>query len=359
MHRILIINPGSTSTKIALFEGNQSVWQEKIQYTPDELSRFVHVMDQYEIRLKDIESVLEKKKLDVQSLSAVAGRGGPFRPLRSGTYEVSEELLQDIRDGNVQAEHISNLAVFIAAHIAEKANTKAYFVDPVSVDEMEPVARISGLPEIERKCLSHALNIRAVAHQAAEEMGKSFGELNFIAVHLGGGISICPIRNGRIIDVNDANEEGPFSPERAGSLPVSSLAKLCYSGGKTYSEMKKRLVGNGGMVAYLGTNDGREVEKRIQHRDTQAKLVYEAMAYQIAKEIGAMSTVLNGSVDAILITGGMAHSLILTEWIRQRVSFIAPIRIYPGEHEMEAMALGVLRVLCGEEKVRYYRERTL
>jgi butyrate kinase len=359
MHRILIINPGSTSTKVALFEDKQSVWEEKIQYAPNDLNHYIHVMDQYEIRLKGIESILEKKKLNIQSLSAVAGRGGPFQPLKSGTYEVSEDLLQDIRNGNVQAEHISNIAVFIAAHIAQKANIKAYFVDPVSVDEMEPVARISGIPEIERKCLGHALNIRAVAHQAAKEMGKSFNELNFIAVHLGGGISVCPIRKGCIIDVNNANEEGPFSPERAGTLPVSSLAKLCYSGEKTYQEMEKRLVGNGGMIAYLGTNDGREVEKRIQHGDTQAKLVYEAMAYQIAKEIGAMSTVLNGSVDAILITGGMAHSLILTEWIRQRVFFIAPVRIYPGEHEMEAMALGVLRVLCGEEKVRYYRERTL
>ncbi len=359
MVRILIINPGSTSTKVAFFEDEKSVWEEKIQYSHDDLNHFSHVMDQYEMRLRDIESILDKKNLNIKSLSAVVGRGGPFRPLKSGTYEISEDVLQDIRDGNVQTEHISNIAVFLASHIAKQANIKAFFVDPVSVDEMEPVARISGIPEIQRKCLAHALNIRAVAHQASKELGKSIGELNFIAVHLGGGISICPICKGRIIDVNNANEEGPFSPERSGTLPVSSLAKLCYSGEKTYPEMKKRLVGNGGMAAYLGTNDSREVEQRIQQGDSQAKLVYQAMAYQIAKEIGAMSTVLNGKVDAILLTGGMAHSLILVGWIKKRVSFIAPIRIYPGEHEMEAMALGVLRVLRGKEKVRHYRrERT-
>ncbi len=356
MYRILVINPGSTSTKVAFFEDEKSIWEEMIPYSHDDLNQYSHVMDQYEIRLKDIESILEKKNFDIRSLSAVAGRGGPFRPLKSGTYEVSEDLLQDIRDGNVQAEHISNIAVFIASHLAQKANIQAYFVDPVSVDEMEPVARLSGIPEIERKCLGHALNIRAVAHQASKELGKSLVELNFIAVHLGGGISICPIYKGRIIDVNNANEEGPFSPERSGTLPVSSLAKLCYSGEKTYPEMKKRLVGNGGMVAYLGTNDSREVEKRIQNGDTQAKLVYQAMAYQIAKEIGAMFTVLNGDVDAILLTGGMAHSLMLVGWIKKRISFIAPVRVYPGEHEMEAMALGVLRVLHGEETVQHYRK---
>ena len=354
MHRILVINPGSTSTKVALYEEEKSLWSETVSYKKEELLHFEHILDQFAMRRKDVEKIIQEKNLNIKSLSAVVGRGGPFKPLESGTYRVSEKLLIDVKSGNVQAEHISNIGVLLAYEIAKEAGVSAFFVDPVSVDEFEPVARISGIPELERKSLLHTLNVKATAHKAAKNLGKPLSELNLIVAHLGGGISICPIRKGRIIDVNNANEGGPFSPERAGSLPVSSLAKLCYSGRFTYPEMKKRLVGNGGLVAYLGTNDIREVEKRIAEGDEKAKLIYQAMAYQIAKEIGSMATVLNGEIDAILLTGGAAHSCMLTGWIKQKVFFLGPIYVYPGENEMESLAMGVLRVLRGEEQVKEY-----
>ena len=354
MYRILVINPGSTSTKVALYKGDKSVWNETLAYSNEQLAGFEKIIDQLEMRRLDVEKTLHKKKLDVKSLSAVVGRGGPFKPLESGTYKVSEDLLRDIRSGNVQAEHISNIGALLAHEIAEQAGVPAFFVDPVSVDEFEPVARISGIPELERKSLLHALNIKATAHRAAKDLGRSLSDLNLIVVHLGGGISICPIRKGRVIDANNANEGGPFSPERSGSLPVSSLAKLCYSGTFSYAEMKKRLVGNGGLIAHLGTNDSIEIERRIEAGDKQARLVYEAMAYQIAKEIGAMATVLKGEVDAILLTGGLAKSDVLIHWIKERVAFLAPVVVYAGENEMEALALGALRVLKGEEEAKTY-----
>jgi len=354
VHRILVINPGSTSTKVAFYEEEKPLWSASVSYKKEEFSRFERILDQFEMRRKDIEKIIQEKNLDFKSLSAVVGRGGPFKPLESGTYKVSDKLLYDVKTGNVQADHISNIGVLLAHEIAEKAGVSAFFVDPVSVDEFEPVARISGIPELERKSLLHALNVKATAYKAAKDLGRSLSELNLIVAHLGGGISICPIRKGRIVDVNNANEGGPFSPERAGSLPVSSLVKLCYSEKFTYPEMKRRIVGNGGLVAYLETNDIREVEKRIAEGDKKAKLIYQAMAYQIAKEIGSMAAVLSGEIDAILLTGGAAHSSMLTAWIKEKVSFLGPIYIYPGENEMEALAMGVLRVLKGEEQLKEY-----
>ena len=354
MYRILVINPGSTSTKVAYFEDELERWNETIAYDKGQLSGFRRAVEQKEMRRLDIEEVLHAKELDLNSLTAVIGRGGPFKALESGTYTIDENLLQDIKLGNVQAEHISNIGALLADEFAKKAGVTAFFVDPVSVDEFEPIARVSGIPELERISLLHALNVRATAHMASKEIGRSYSELNLIVAHLGGGISICPIRKGRIVDVNNANEGGPFSPERSGALPVSSLVKLCYSQKYLFDEMKKRLVGSGGLVAHLGTNDSREVEKRIEKGDDKAKLIYEAMAYQIAKEIGAMATVLKGQVDAILLTGGLAHSKILIDWISERTSFIAPVRVYPGENEMAALAMGVLRVLRGEEEVKKY-----
>ena len=354
MHRILVINPGSTSTKVALYEEEKPLWSETLSHSREQLSGFEKVIEQMEMRYADIEDTLRSREVDLASLSAVVGRGGPFKPLDSGTYRVDEHLLQDVKSGNVQAEHISNIGVLLAREIAEKASVPAFFVDPVSVDEFEPVARISGIPELERKSLLHALNIKAIAREAAKDFGRSLSECNFVVAHLGGGISVCPIRKGRVIDVNNANEEGPFSPERSGTLPVSSLVKLCYSGKFSYDEMKRRLVGNGGLVAYLGTNDSVEVEKRIEKGDEKTRLIYEAMAYQIAKEIGAMAMVLKGEVDAILLTGGLARSSLLVDWIEERVSFLAPVHVYAGENEMESMALGALRVLRGEEEAKKY-----
>ncbi len=351
---ILVINPGSTSTKIALYQGNEEIWDESIDYDSARLQQYERAVDQLDMRRSDIEALLVKRKVDLSSLNAVVGRGGPFKPLESGTYRINETLIQDIQQGKVQAEHISNIGSLLADELARKAKAPAFFVDPVSVDEFIPLARYSGLPELERRSLVHALNVKATAHMAAAELGRPLSGLNLIVAHLGGGISICPLEGGRIVDVNNANEGGPFSPERAGSLPISSLAKLCFSGKYAYLEMKKMLVGKAGLTAYLGINDAREVVKRIEQGDEKAKEVFQAMAYQIAKEIGAMATVLSGKVDAILLTGGLAHQKILCGWIEERVKFIAPVRVYPGENELEALALGALRVLNGEENAKDY-----
>jgi len=354
MHHVLVINPGSTSTKVALYGDATPIWSENIKYDQADLAEFNQVVDQFAMRRDDLLKTIREKNLDGSSLSAVVGRGGPFKPLESGTYSINEQLLQDIRKGKVQAEHISNIGALLAHEIASEAGIPSFFVDPVSVDEFEALARISGLPELERKSLLHALNIKATAHKAAKDLNSPLTKMNLIVAHLGGGISICPLRKGYIVDTNNANEGGPFSPERVGGVPVSSLVKLCFSGQYTFPEMKKRLVGNGGLIAHLGTNDSIEIENRIIHGDDKARLVYEAMAYQIAKEIGAMSTVLNGEVDATLITGGLAKSDMLVEWISNRVSFIAPVKLYPGENEMESLALGALRVLNKEEEAKVY-----
>jgi butyrate kinase len=354
MFRILVINPGSTSTKVALYEDEKALWMMNLPYSREQLSVFEKTTDQIDIRRDDILEILRSKNVELKSLSAVVGRGGPFKPLESGTYEIDEHLLKDILSGNVQADHISNIGALLAYEIAGKQGLPAFFVDPVSVDEFEPVARISGIPELERVSLLHALNIKATAIKAAKELGRPFNKLNLIVAHLGGGISICAIQKGRIVDVNNANEGGPFSPERYGYLPVTSLVKLCYSKKFTLEEMKKRLVGNGGIVAYLGTNDVQEVEKRIHEGDEKALLIYEAMAYQISKEIGGMAAVLKCNIDAILLTGGIAHSAMLVDWIKQRVGILAHISVYAGENEMEALALGALRVLRKEEQARLY-----
>jgi len=353
MHKILVINPGSTSTKIAVFEDNHPIFDKTITYSKDTLEKYDNILEQRGMREKDIKNAL-KGTMALKDLHAVVGRGGLLRPLESGTYRVTEKMVNDIVNGRVQADHASNIGAVLAYDIAREANVPAFIADPVSVDEFDDIARISGIPDIERKSLLHALNVRAVALQVANDMRKNLDELNLIVAHLGGGITICPIKHGRIVDVNNAIEEGPFSPERAGGLPSFSLVKLCYSGKYSEREMKRKLVGGGGLVAYLGTNSVEEVEKRIDQGDSKAKLVFEAMAYQIAKEIGAMATVLKGAVDRIIITGGCAHSVRLTNLIKERISFIAPVIVYPGAFEMQALANAALRVLRGEEKEKTY-----
>ncbi len=274
--------------------------------------------------------------------------------MESGTYAISQKLVEDVQNGNVIAQHASNLGVLLASRLIEGHSIPAYFVDPVCVDELIPEARISGLPELERKSLLHALNIKAVARKVASRLQKELSQLCFVIGHLGGGISIGAFQKGRMIDVNNALEGGPFSPERAGSLPVSSLVRLCYSNKYTYQQLAKKIVGQGGLVAHLGTNDAREVEKRIEQGDAKAELIYRAMAYQIAKEVGSMASALAGRIDGIIFTGELARSQILMDWICQRVSFLGPIFLYPGNFEMEALALGALRVLRGEEAVKFY-----
>ena len=352
--KILVINPGSTSTKVAYFEDETRVWQEDIFYSQDQLAAFDSYLDQVELRKNDIVELVKNHNLELAKLSAIAARGGPFKPLISGTYTIDEKLIHDIKNKQVRADHISNIAALIAYELGKVYQLPAFFTDPVSVDEFEPVARISGFAGIERQSLLHALNIKAVARIAATDLKQSLDSLNLIVCHLGGGISICAMKQGRMIDVNNANEEGPFSPERAGTIPASSLAKFCFTQNKSYEEIKRMIVGQGGLNALLGTSDLREVEAQIYAGDDRAEHVLRAMAYQIAKEIGAMSTVLLGKVDGIVMTGGVARCQMLIDWVEERTKFIAPILLYPGEREMEALSAGVRRVLTGEEEAKTY-----
>jgi butyrate kinase len=353
--RLLIINPGSTSTKIAIYDNEKPVFEETLRHTSEELAPYPTIYSQFKFRKDMILETLSKKGINLTKLNAVVGRGGVLRPIPSGTYEVNNRMIEDLRLG-LLGEHASNLGGIIAKEIASQLNIPSYIVDPVVVDEMEDIARVSGMPEIERISIFHALNQKAVARKAAEDLGKAYEDINLIVAHLGGGISVGAHRKGKVVDVNNAlNGDGPFSPERAGGVPVEGLVKMCYSGKYTMDEVMRKLVGRGGMVAYLNTNDAREVEAMIANGDKKAELVYRAMAYQVAKEIGNCAAVLWGDVEAIILTGGIAYSDVLTGWIKERVEFIAKVLIYPGEDEMSALAMGGLRVLRGQEKAKEYR----
>ena len=361
MHRLLVINPGSTSTKVAVFEDEQPLFVETLRHSSQEISAFPHILDQYEFRLETILDLLQRREVALSSFSAIVGRGGLLRPIPSGTYRVNERMVAELYRRDKEREHASNLGAPLAFEIANRTGIPAFIVDPVCVDEFDDIARVSGLPEIERQSLSHALNLKATARRAARDLGRPYPELNLVVAHLGGGISVTAHRRGRMLDVNQALDGGgPFSPERSGGLPVGDVVRMCfgvapYEGlGLTYEQMFKKLAGQGGLVAHLGTNSAVEVERRIEAGDAHARLIYEAMAYQIAKEIGAMATVLCGDVDVVVLTGGVAHSEMLVGWIRQRVQWIAPVLVYPGEDEMLALALGALRVLRGEEPSRHY-----
>jgi butyrate kinase len=361
MHRLLVINPGSTSTKVAVYDDEQPLFVETLRHSSEEIGRFGHILDQYEFRLKAVMDLLQDRRVPLASFSAVVGRGGLLRPIPSGTYQVNEKMLAELRNRHKEREHASSLGALLAFDIARQAGVNAYIVDPVCVDEFDDLARVSGLPEIERKSLSHALNMKAVARHAAQDVGRPYPKLNLVVVHLGGGISVTAHRQGRMVDVNQALDgTGPFAPERSGGLPVGDVVRMCFGIAPyedldlTYAQMFKRLAGRGGLVAHLGTNNAAEVEERIEAGDEHARLIYEAMAYQIAKEIGGMATVLKGQVDAIVVTGGAAHSEMLLNWIRERVAWIAPLLVYPGEDEMLALVQGVLRVLQGQEASRVY-----
>ena len=352
-YKILAINPGSTSTKIAVYTNDQIDFEQVIRHSTTELKPFIKIYDQYDYRLHLVEKALADHNIKVSQLSAVVGRGGPLKPVASGTYAVNDIMAEDLMAGG-QTEHASNLGGLLARGIANQSGIPAFIVDPVSVDEFEPLARITGLPEISRRSLFHALNLKAVAHRVAKDLGKEYNALTLVLVHLGGGISVGVQRAGKMIDVANPNDLGPFSPERAGSLPSYGLVKMCFSGQYSLEDINKKLVGSGGLVAHLGTNDGREVESRIANGDTKAALIYEAMAYQVAKEIGAMATVVNGSMDAIVLTGGLAYSGMLVKMITDRVKFINQVLVYPGEDELQALVEGALRVLCGEEQPKVY-----
>ena len=354
--KILTINPGSTSTKIAVFEDEKEVFSKTLRHSAEELSPFQTVASQFQFRKDIIVSVLKAEGIDIHSLSAIVGRGGLVKPIESGIYEVNEALIRDL-EHPVMGEHASNLGGLIAQDIAREINNgaKAYITDPVVVDELEPIARLSGHPALKRASIFHALNQKIIARTYAKEVGKSYEELNLIVAHMGGGVSVGAHCHGRVIDVNNALDgDGPFSPERSGGLPTGALVELCYSG-KSKAEVKKMLKGEGGVVAYLGTNDMLEVEnKAIADPNSDYAMVQNAMCYQIAKGIGAMAAVMKGKVDAILLTGGIAYGKPITNYIREMVEFIAPVKVYPGEDEMRALAMNGLMVLRGETTPKVY-----
>jgi butyrate kinase len=351
----LIINPGSTSTKIAIYSDETMIYEKTIRHTNEELWPFNKVADQFQFRKEIVISALNENDISLNELDAVVGRGGVINPIEGGTYAVNDRMIEDAKL-SVRGEHASNLGAMLARSIADEVNIPSFIVDPVVVDEMEDVARISGHPYFERICIWHALNQKAVARRAAKErFGKKYEEMNFVVAHLGGGISVGAHKKGRVIDVNNAlNGEGPFSPERSGSLPEAQLVKACFSGNYSQAEINKMVVGKGGISAYLGTNSAKEVSDRAKAGDEKAKLIYSAMAYQVAKAIGEYAVVLDGNVDAILITGGIAYDNSFVQMIEDKVKFIAEVITYPGEDELLALAQGGLRVLNGIEESKTY-----
>ena len=358
--KILAVDPGSTSTKVALYVDEHAEFTTVLRHSDTELKPFRdrRILDQQQFRLAQIESALTSAQINIRDLHAVVGRGGLLPPLASGTYLVDEHMLDELRLAR-RGEHASNLGAFLAHAIASEAGVKAYVVDPVSVDEWTDCARLSGCAVLDRQCLSHALNSKAVAKRYARECGKGYESMRLIVCHLGSGISVSAHENARMIDVTNSREEGAFSADRAGGVPAMQLVELCFSGKYTQKEMEQLLFHEGGLYSYLGTKDLAEVERRIIAGDAQAAKVYEAMVYQIAKEIGAMATVLKGSVEAILLTGGMAHSERLVMAITERIGWIVPTKVYPGEDELQALTEGVLRVLRHEEPARVFTAKVL
>lgn len=354
--KILSINPGSTSTKIAIYEELNPIFEKTIRHSVEDLEIYPSITDQYEFRKSVILDELKSCCLNFSELDAIVGRGGLLKPIPGGVYKVNELMLEDLRRG-VLGEHASNLGGILAYEIAKKIGKpdEAYIVDPVVVDEMDDLARFSGRPELPRLSIFHALNQKAVARRFAREIGTNYEKLNLIVVHLGGGITVGAHKKGKVIDVNNGLDgEGPFSPERTGTLPAGALTKLCFSGKFQLAQVRKMITGAGGFVAYLGTNNAREVEEMAIAGDRHAESVYKAMAYQVAKEIGAMAVVLEGNIDAIIITGGIAYSKILIDWISEKISFLAQIKVYPGEDEMQALTEGVYYAKTGELEVKDY-----
>ena len=349
----LVINPGSTSTKIGVYEDENLILETTLRHTTEEIAQFATIFDQREFRKNIILDFLKAENFDVKSLDVIVGRGGLLKPIPGGTYEVSDELLEDLKIGK-QGQHASNLGGILAREIADEIGVKAYIVDPVVVDELCDEARISGVPELPRISIFHALNQKAVAKRYAKEIGKKYEDLNLIVVHMGGGVSVGAHQNGKIIDVfNALDGDGAFSPERAGAVPVGGLVKMCFSGKYTEKEVYNKLVGNGGLNAYLGTNDMRDVIKKSE-TDEKAKLILDAFDFQVAKNIGSMGAVLAGKVDQIIVTGGIAYNKVITDELERRTSFIAPMTVYAGEDELLALVQGGLRVVNGEEEAQVY-----
>ncbi|MEF9931401.1 MAG: butyrate kinase [Bacteroidales bacterium] len=352
---ILAINPGSTSTKISVYEDKKEVFTKTLRHSNEELAPYKSVIEQLSFRKETIKTALQENNIKLTDLAVIVGRGGLVKPIPSGVYEVNQAMINDIKEGK-NGEHASNLGAIIANDLAKEiGGIKALIVDPVVVDELEPIARISGHASFNRISIFHALNQKAIAKLYATEHGKKYNELNLIVAHLGGGVSVGMHSKGKVIDVNDAlRGEGPFSPERSGGLPAAAIVDTCFSGKYTEKQIRKMISGEGGITSYLGTNSFQEVEQRAEAGDKNAILIADAFVYQLAKEIGAMATVVNGKVDAILLTGGIAYGKALMEQVKERVGFIAPVCVYPGEDEMGALAGNGLAVLNGTEQIQVY-----
>lgn len=350
----LIINPGSTSTKIGVFEDETLLFEETLRHSTEEISQYASIVEQKDFRKNIIVSFLKEKNMDIHSLDVIVGRGGMLKSIPGGTYAVSDALLQDLKIGK-QGQHASNLGGILAKELADSIGVPSYIVDPVVVDELIPIARYSGVPELPRVSVFHALNQKAVAKRYAKESGKAYQDLRLIVVHMGGGVSVGAHEYGKVIDVfNALDGDGAFSPERAGGVPSGALIKLCFSGQYSQDEVYKKICGKGGFNAYLGTNDMRDVEKMVDEGDAHAKELRDAFVFQVAKDIGSMACVLNGKVDAIIVTGGIAYDKGVVAGLKERAEWIAPFTVYPGEDELLALAQGALRVMNGEEEAMEY-----
>jgi len=356
MRKILVINFGSTSTKLSIFHDELEKNETTIRHNGEELKKYPTVNSQKEFRKNTILEWLKELNEPLQNFDAIAARGGFLHPISSGTYRIEEDMVDDLLSGKY-GQHVSNLAGVIALELGLVYKIPSYTTDPIVVDEFIPEARFTGSPEFERKSIIHALNQKAVARFAAKNLNKPYSECNLVVAHMGGGITVGAHCKGKIIDSNNGVDgDGPFTPERSGTLPAGDLVRLCYSSKYSEDQVLTKINGNGGMKAYLGEIDMRKVEERILSGDENAALVYQAMIYQIAKEIGAYSTVSGEKIDAIVLTGGLAYSEILTSKIIEKVKFIAPILVFPGEKEALALALGAIRVLNNEENEKIYRK---
>lgn len=353
---ILAINPGATSTKIAVYEDKTNIFTKNIKHTMEELSQFATIADQYDYRKQVILDELKNQNIDLNAIAIIIGRGGLIKPIQSGAYRINDLMKKHLKEG-YNGVHACNLGGLIADSLAKMIGLpEAFIADPVVVDEMDNIARISGNAAFERLSIFHALNQKAIARTHAASIGKRYEDLNLIVAHMGGGISVGAHRKGKVIDVNQALDgEGPFSPERSGTLPMNQVIKACFSGKYTYEDMKKMMVGKGGTYSYLGTNDAYEVEKRAKAGDEKADLLERAMAYQVAKSIGANAAALQGKVDAILITGGIAHGKPIVDHIKSYVSWIAPVAVYPGEDEMESLAMNARMILDKTIEIQEYK----
>lgn len=350
----LIINPGSTSTKLGVFEDENMLFDVTLRHPTEEIAQYESIFAQKDFRKKIIVDFLEEKGVDLKSFNMIVGRGGMLKPIPGGTYAVTDDLLKDLEVG-ISGQHASNLGGILAREIGDSIGVPSFIVDPVVVDELMPISRYSGVPELPRKSVFHALNQKAVAKRYAKEIGKPYADLNLIVVHMGGGVSVGAHSGGRVIDIfNALDGDGAFSPERAGGVPSGDLIKMCFSGKYTEKEVYKKIVGNGGFNAYLGTNDMRDVCKMVDDGDEHATELYDAFIMQVAKDIGSMACVLNGKVDQIIVTGGIAYDKPIVSKIKERAGFIAPFTVYPGEDELLALAQGGLRVMNGEEEAMKY-----